>query len=34
MKWWQRVSKQAWLFVLLLAGAELASDVVRLALIR
>ncbi len=34
MKWLQKVGKQAWLFVLLLAGAELASDVVRLALTR
>jgi len=30
MKRWQKISKQAWLFVLLLAGAELAGDVVRL----
>jgi len=34
MTWWQRISKQAWLFVLLLAGAELATDVVRLAFAR
>ena len=34
MKWLQRISKQAWLLVLLLAGAELAGDVVRLAFTR
>jgi hypothetical protein len=34
MKWLQRNSKQAWLFALLLAGAELATDVFRLALAR
>jgi hypothetical protein len=32
MKWLQNNSRQAWLVVLLLAGAELVTDVFRLAL--